>query len=217
MPACRAPVPGPTRGRQTACDPGRVDDAGVQDRTEELERILGRQPVVAALLERVPSLELSGWYLGAGCITQTVWNALHGFDPTFGIKDYDLVYFDPSDLTIEAEHDAERRANRIVADLAVTVDVTNEARVHLWYEERFGHPIAPYDSMEAAIVTWPTTASSIGVRRTGAALEVCAPFGLDDLLAMIVRPNKRLVSREVYEAKAARWTTTWPRLTVLPW
>lgn len=64
---------------------------------------------MTALLERAPSLDLPDWYLGAGCIAQTVWNARHGFDLTFGIKDDDLVYCDPDDLTAEAEHDAERR------------------------------------------------------------------------------------------------------------
>jgi hypothetical protein len=188
-----------------------------RDARVELGAILSRQPVVAALLERVPSLGLPGWYLGAGSVAQTVWNALHGFELTFGIADYDLAYFDPGDLTAEAEHDAERRARLLLTEFAEKVDVTNEARVHLWYEQRFGQPIAPYQSTEAAIATWPTTATSIGVRPGRAGLEVCAPFGLADLFSMVVRPNKRLVSREVYEAKAARWVQRWPRLTVVEW
>ena len=32
-------------------------------------------------LERLAVLELPGWYLGAGCIAQTVWNAAHGKAP----------------------------------------------------------------------------------------------------------------------------------------
>lgn len=44
-----------------------------------------------------------------------------------------------------------------------------------------------------------------------------APFGLDDMFDMIVRPNKRIVTREVYERKAQRWATHWPRLTIMPW
>jgi hypothetical protein len=47
--------------------------------------------------------------------------------------------------------------------------------------------------------------------------EVCAPFGLADLYYLIVRANPRLVSRAVYEAKAARWRSLWPALTVIPW
>jgi hypothetical protein len=188
-----------------------------RDRVADLDVILGRQPVVAALLDGVPALDLPGWYLGAGCVTQTVWNALHGFELTFGIRDYDLAYFDPDDLRVEPEDDVERNANLLVADFGVKVDATNEARVHLWYEQRFGRRIGPYESVEAAIATWPTTATSVGVRRESTGLRVCAPFGLDDLFDMVVRPNKRLVSREVYEAKVRRWAQRWPRLTVIDW
>jgi uncharacterized protein len=140
--------------------------------------MLDRQRVVATMLDRVPSLELPDWYLGAGCITQTVWNALHGYDVTFGIKDYDLVYFDAEDLSESTERATEARAIEVTSDLAAEVDVTNEARVHTWYEKRFGRAIDPYESSADAIATWPTTASSVGVRRRAGVLEVCAPFGL---------------------------------------
>jgi hypothetical protein len=47
--------------------------------------------------------------------------------------------------------------------------------------------------------------------------RVYAPHGYEDLFAMIVRPNRRLAPRHVYETKAARWLQQWPELTVLPW
>jgi hypothetical protein len=47
-------------------------------------------------------------------------------------------------------------------------------------------------------------------------MRICAPFGLDDLFAMVVRPNKTLVTREVYDEKVRRWRTAWPRLTGAP-
>jgi uncharacterized protein len=188
------------------------------DPAARLADLLGRNPVVAAVLARGPSLGLPGLYLGAGCVVQSVWNALHGYDPAYGIDDYDLVYFDASDLSAEAEASAGRAARELLADLGpVTLDVTNEARVHLWYEQEFGVPLAPYTSSEDAIASWPMTASSIGVRTEGGRLVVCAPFGLDDLFAMVVRPNKRQVPRAVYEAKCARWQQTWPRTTVTTW
>jgi hypothetical protein len=55
------------------------------------------------------------------------------------------------------------------------------------------------------------------VRRNAGAFSVCAPFGLRDLFAMVVRANKTVVTRAVYEAKVERWSTVWPRLTVVPW
>jgi hypothetical protein len=103
------------------------------------------------------------------------------------------------------------------ADIPLEFDVKDEARVHLWYPRAFGYPIAPYQSVEAAIATFPTTATAIGVRKQGKGYRICAPFGLDDLFGFVTRPNKRQITRQIYEAKIQRWHATWPRLTVLPW
>jgi hypothetical protein len=46
---------------------------------------------------------------------------------------------------------------------------------------------------------------------------VYAPHGYDDRFRLIVRPNRRLAPRHVYETKTARWQAQWPELTVLPW
>jgi uncharacterized protein len=184
----------------------------------ELEERLRTNPVVAAVLDRVPALGLPDWYLGAGAVAQTVWNAAHGFAPDHGIKDLDVAYFDASDLSAGAERAVGERVAGALADVGARVDVTNEARVHLWYEDGFGVPLAPYRSAEDAIATWPTTATAVGVRPApGGRLTVCAPFGLEDLFGLVVRPNTALVPEAVYREKAGRWKATWPHLTVLDW
>ena len=184
----------------------------------DLEATLRANPVVAAILDRVPALGLPDWYLGAGAVAQTVWNAAHGFVPAHGVEDYDVVYFDDSDLGADTEDRVARRVAAAVGGPGGSVDVTNEARVHLWYEARFGVPLTPYRSVEEAIATWPTTATAVGVRPApGGGLTVCAPFGLDDLSGLVVRPNRVLVTEAVYRAKADRWKATWPLLTVLDW
>ncbi len=184
------------------------------DGPAELGRLLRANPVASAVLLRATELDLPDWYLGAGSVAQTVWNHLHAFPPGHGIEDYDLVYFDPRDLTEAGERAAADRFR----DLAAPVDVKNEARVHLWCADRFGTPIPPYRSAEDALATWPTTATSVGVRRDrDGTFRVCAPFGLADLFGMVVRPNRALVTRAVYEDKARRWAAVWPRLTIVPW
>jgi len=47
-------------------------------------------------------LNLPAWYLGAGCVAQTIWNRAHGKAPGADILDYDLVYYD-RDLSEERE------------------------------------------------------------------------------------------------------------------
>lgn len=181
-----------------------------------LEEIVRSNPVICRLLDTLPALQLPSWYVGAGAVAQTVWNQVHGFPPNHGLKDYDVVYLDPGDLTVDGERAVEAKVAELL-DAAVTVDVTNEARVHTWYERRFGQPLAPYRSVEQAIATWPSTATSVGVRYERGVFDVCAPYGLSDLFGLIVRPNTALVSRDIYEAKAARWHQLWPLLTVLTW
>jgi hypothetical protein len=191
--------------------------APIARQAEALKTLIRANPVVSTLLDELPRLGLPDWYLGAGALAQTVWNHLHGFSSTHGIDDYDIVYFDRGDLTEASESAIEATLLARASTRGVKVDVTNEARVHTWYEQNFGRPLAPYQSTEHAIATWPTTATSVGVRSDEGAFVVCAPFGLADLFAMVVRANTALIDREVYEAKVRRWEQLWPRLTILPW
>jgi len=183
----------------------------------DLAALLEKNVAVWRAVQGLHALELPEAYVGAGCVAQTVWNRLHGYPPQHGIKDIDIVYFDGQDLSIGAEQAALERAAARFPDLAPRLDVKNEARVHLWYEARFGFPIAPYQSVEDAIGSWPSTATAIGVRIETGRFRAFAPFGLDDLWGGIIRPNKRLITREIYEAKANAWRAKWPDLRVYAW
>ena len=197
--------------------PERPETLPIHHQVEYLQNALNQNPVARTVLRVGVEMDLPNWYFGAGGVAQTVWNLRHGFDPGQGIKDYDLVYFDPDDLSAEAEKQREDEVARRLVDARIVVDVKNEARVHLWYAEQFGRRLQPYGSTEDAIATWPTTASSIGVRHDREGFVVHAPFGLSDLLGMVARPNKTIVTRDVYEEKVSRWATRWPNLQVMPW
>ena len=183
----------------------------------KLSAIVCNHPFLSVVLERFEAVALPDAWLVAGAVAQSVWNASSGRAPAYGLKDLDIVYFDGADLSAETEAAHEMRLRTLFADLPVKLDVKNEARVHLWYKDVFGNPIDAYRSTEDAIATFPTTATSIGVRPDDGTLRFCAPFGLDDLLGGIVRPNKRQITREVYEKKTARWRTLWPELTYIAW
>jgi len=184
---------------------------------DRLQAALAQNRSLSELLARFDEIGLPDAWLVAGAITQTVWNLAFGQPAERGIKDVDLVYFHEADLSPEAEAARENRLRHLFRHLPIRLDVKNEARVHLWYEARFGYPIAPYSSASDAIASFPTTATSLGVRRNGPAVECCAPFGLDDLFGLIVRPNRRQVTRVIYDAKVARWRSFWPGLNFVPW
>jgi len=192
-------------------------DAATRAQIGELRAILVENAALVHVVERAPALGLPHWYLGAGCIAQTVWNVRCGWPAARAIRDYDLVYYDAADLSEDGEARQAGRAATLFGDLGIRLDVKNEARVHLWYTSRFGYPITPYRSLEEAIDCWPTTATAIGVRRLAAVPIVYAPFGLSDLLGLIVRPNRRQITEAIYCAKVERWIAEWPSLTIIPW
>ena len=130
---------------------------------DTLNAHLGQNPIIGAILQRAPELQMPNWYLGAGCLAQTVWNGLHGFPAAQHIKDYDLVYFDAADTSYDGEDAYIRRGAHVFADLPAEIEIRNQARVHLWYAQHFGYPIRPYTSVEDAIDSWPTTATSLGI------------------------------------------------------
>ncbi|MGP4020377.1 nucleotidyltransferase family protein [Saccharopolyspora sp. 5N708] len=190
----------------------------VAEQLNAFREVLSRNDVLVEVLDRAARLGLPGWYLTAGCLFQTVWNAVTGRAPAEGIKDYDLFYFDATDLSWEAEDGVIQSVQEAFTDVPAEVEVRNEARVHLWYEQKFGVPCRPYSSTEDAIDSFAATTCCLGVRlEPGGHWRVYAPHGLSDVFNLVVRPNPVLAPRSVYQAKTSRWSLQWPELTVLPW
>ncbi|GAA3833705.1 nucleotidyltransferase family protein [Streptomyces chiangmaiensis] len=185
---------------------------------DSLHAVLSRNDVLTEVLARTATLSLPGWYVAAGCLFQTVWNVVTERPPTSGIKDYDVIYFDDRDLSWEAEDAVIKTGREVFADLPADVEIRNEARVHLWYEDKFGVPCPPFDSSEAAIDSFAATTCCLGVRvETDGRWRVYAPHGLSDMFNLVLRPNPTLAPRSVYETKAARWHEQWPELRVMDW
>lgn len=186
--------------------------------TEKLLKILKKNDILMQVFNNVRRFEFESYYVGAGCITQTIWNDLTNRPINYGITDIDLIYFNDKDISYEAEDEIIRKGNLYFSEIPIKVDIKNQARVHMWYKDKFGVEIKPYQTIEQAIDTWPSTATAIGVRYDNKDdLKVYAPFGLKDLFTLTVRPNKTLITEEIYTNKANKWKTKWPELNVIMW
>jgi uncharacterized protein len=174
-----------------------------------------RNPVNEAIARELVALALPDAWLVAGCLTQTVWNALSGRALAYGINDYDVFYFDP-DTSWEAEDAAIKRVQAQLAGCGARIEIRNQARVHLWYPAKHGKPYAPLTCAADGIDRFLTVNTQVGLRRASGGFEVYAPKGFDDIADMIVRPNPAPnFSVANYTAKAARWKALWPEITVL--
>lgn len=167
------------------------------------------------VLRTARELDLPDWLVFSGAIYQTALNHLTGRPLDHGVKDYDLGYFDAADLSYEGENAIIKRvAAAFPPPLDSLVEVRNQARVHLWFEQRFGEPYAPLNSTAEALTRFVSPLFAVGVRlEENDDLTVEAPFGLEDIFALRLRPNpiRRTPSFEpIMRSALARW----PELTL---
>jgi hypothetical protein len=186
------------------------------DQNQRLEAIVRATPSLMHVLTTMRGLDLPDWLIFSGAVYQPVLNHLTGRDPDYGIKDYDVGYFDPADTSYDAEDVVIRRvAEAFASPLKEMVEVRNQARVHLWFEQKFGEPYEPLSSSAQALSRFTSTVFSVGIRlEADDRLTVHAPFGLDDLFAMRLRPNpSRRTGGFLRTAEAAQ--RRWPELVIL--
>jgi hypothetical protein len=183
-----------------------------------LQAIIRADRVLMAVLEGLREIDLPDWLLVSGAIYNRVWNELTGRPPLNGINDIDVFYFDLSDLSYEAEDKVIRRLAECFADLPLQVQARNQARVHLWFPEKFGQPFAPLKSSAEMLTRFASKAHAVGARlNTDDSLTIEAPYGLDGIFSFRIVPNRVLDNRLAHEAKGARALNVWPEITVIPW
>lgn len=159
---------------------------------------------------------LKNYYLGAGAINQTIFNYYHNYEIDYGIKDYDIVYYD-EDKSYEKEDIIIKRLGKKLDKLNILYDIKNQARVHIWYYEKYKVKRTPYTSVEDAIASWRATITCIGIRLEKNQFIIYAPYGLNDIFNMVIRPVKREFSKNLYDERALKWMEKWPKLTKKEW
>ena len=183
----------------------------------ELAAIVRADAGLMYVLTTVRALDLPDWRLVSGAVYQAVWNARTGRPAGYGVKDYDLAYFDASDLSYEAEDVVIRRvAAAFDEPFRSQVEVRNQARVHLWFKNRFGEPYAPLHSTDEALGRFVAPTFAVGVRlEEDDSLSVAAPFGLEDVFALTIRPNPSRPVAKGWAKAVASARARWPELTVI--
>jgi hypothetical protein len=163
-----------------------------------------RRTVVAA----ARSLGLPDGAIGAGFLRAPVWDFLHGY-PTTWFADIDLLYFDASDQSVATELRLEGDLARLMP--GVPWQVRNQARMHM----RNGDE--PYCDTADAIGHWLETPTAVALPLARGGESLMAPFGIDDLLNLCVRPTPAGVRRgEAYRARLRekRWHRRWPMVRI---
>lgn len=196
----------------------RFAEAGETAQRAALEAIVRDSPVLMDILHGMQTLALPDALLGSGAIYNSVWNALTGRPPLTGIKDADVVYFDDRDLSYEAEDAVIRRAAAQFANSPIPVEVRNQARVHLWFPQKFGVSYPQLGSSAEMLRYFASRTHAVALRlEADDGMSIFAPFRLDDIFAFRITPNTAIDNAATHASKAARAKAVWPELTVVDW
>jgi hypothetical protein len=181
------------------------------ERLAELQALIASDHPRMRILRLVRELDLPDCWVAAGFVRNRVWDHMHQRSRSPLPTDIDVIWYDPHKA--DSERDAALEAALRAKDNTLGWSVKNQARMHQRNADE------PYRSAVDAMSYWPETATAIGVRLGDrSVIEVAAPFGLDDLFELAVRPTERFVTEKysVYldRIHAKKWQTTWPRLKI---
>jgi hypothetical protein len=103
------------------------DEGGDAELVERLAAIVRGAPSLMQVLTTIRALDLPDWLMMSGAVYQRVLNAPTGRPPDYGVRDYNLGYFDASDISYDAEDAIIRRvAAAFVKPLRSTVEVRHQ-------------------------------------------------------------------------------------------
>ena len=193
----------------------------LSEQYETFISILEKNKDLMAVLDYITELKLPNFYIAAGSVFQTIWNYYDGKDLNFGIKDIDVIYYNNSDLSVEKDLEYYNIINEYVKlnGFNYEVDVSNEARMHLWkIEHNQGNNVEQYKNSEDAMSKWIATVHAIGITKVNDNIKIYAPYGLSDIYSRTIRPIKHNGnSKELYDKKVASWQNRFDNLNIIEW
>ncbi|MFD1031634.1 nucleotidyltransferase family protein [Metaplanococcus flavidus] len=180
---------------------------------EEILSAIAADEWMMKILCTAETLKLPDWWICAGFVRSKVWDALHGYSKRTPLGDIDVIYYDKNSMDEEIEKRYESQLDLLMPGMPWSVK--NQARMHKLND------LHPYLSSVDAISRFPETATALGIKLGARSeLELTAPHGLKDLLAMKVQPtpafksDERLMKTYRQRIFSKDWTQKWPKLTI---
>lgn len=182
----------------------------VSDYETRLKEMIKDDRYIMSILTVVESLNLHDAWVCAGLIRNKVWDTLH--NTTTSVNDIDVIYFDTSDTSIEKEQQIETELEGLFPNQSW--EVKNQARMHL------KNGFATFNSSYDGVAHFPETPTAIAVRRFNQEFEIMAPYGLNDLFELKVKPtpfyqkNSKFHSIYLARVETKRWKEIWRNLSI---
>ena len=175
----------------------------------QLIELLENDDYIMSVLQTVEKLNVNDAWVCAGLIRNKVWDALHSISTP--INDIDVIYFDSTDTSLETEKQLEGQLEMLMPNQPWSVK--NQARMH------FKNGFDPYTSSYDGVAHFPETPTAIAVKLHKGALQIMAPYGLEDLFEKVVKPTpyfqNQFLSIYMERMRKKKWDGIWSDLDIL--
>ena len=138
----------------------------------------------------------------------------------YGIRDIDIIYYNKNDISV----DTDIHYYNLIKDYCMRkgynyeIDVSNEARMHLWQKEKFNMEVEQYMNSEDAINNWIATVHAVGITKENDNIRIYAPYGLSDIYSRTIRPIKhKYTTKDIYDKKVKSWSERFDNLNIIEW
>ena len=192
----------------------------IDEQIKQAISILEKNKDLMDILDYMYELNLPNFYIAAGSIFQTIWNYYDNKPLNYEIKDIDIIYYNKNDISV----DTDIQYYNLIKDYCMRkgynyeIDVSNEARMHLWQKEKLDMDVSQYINSEDAIDQWIATVHAIGITKENGNIKIYAPYGLSDIFSRTIRPIKhKNNSKELYDKKVASWSKRFNNLNIIEW
>ncbi|MDO6565734.1 nucleotidyltransferase family protein [Alteromonas sp. 1_MG-2023] len=173
-----------------------------------VSRIIAEDLYRMQCLAALNVLNLPQGYLAAGFLRNAIWDDIHGYGKATPLNDIDVIYFNPSDTSKQADKNIEQMLAAKVP--SACWQVKNQARMHLHH----GHKA--YKDCEDAISYWIEKETCVAIRCSahGNEFDILAPYGLVNNFVGTISINPRYPRAEVFTQRVVSkgWMDTWPKL-----
>lgn len=176
----------------------------------QLKKMVENDVYMTSVLKAVEKLKLEDAWVCAGFIRNKVWDVLHNIATP--LNDIDVIYFDTTNTSSEKEKQLEKELEILFPSQPWSVK--NQARMHLI------SGFDPFTSSYDGVAHFPETPTAIAIRMCNQDLEIMAPYGIQDLFEMKVKPtpfyqvNGELYSIYVDRIKRKKWNEIWGSLSI---
>lgn len=173
--------------------------------TKNILDIVGNSSRITSIIQTIKLISNENLMLTGGSLRNVVWNYLHYYTEEYELEDCDIIFYNPSNLTKAYEEFIKNNLEYLKPNIKWSVK--NQARMHI----RNGHK--PYTGIYNALSAFPETCSAVAIDKSW---NIISPYGLDDLLNLIVTPTPFCIDNEieVYHRRVRQknWIDKWADL-----